>query len=96
MSELMGGGVLQYMREICEEEWAADKKGGYDVFRHCKNRNMLTQIDDLTEIQFKVLIRGLSYTDEFKEVHMYIIGSDKNRKKVDLGESIFKNEIVEV
>ena len=96
MSELMGGGVLQYMREICEEEWAADKKGGYDVFRHCKNRNMLTQIDDLTETQFKVLIRGLSYTDEFKEVHMYIIGSDKNRKKVDLGESIFKNEIVEV
>lgn len=96
ISELMGGGVLQYMREICEEEWAADKKGGYDVFRHCKNRNMLTQIDNLTEIQFKVLIRGLSYTDEFKEVHMYIIGSDKNRKKVDLGESIFKNEIVEV
>lgn len=96
ISELMGGGVLQYMREICEEEWAADKKGGYDVFRHCKNRNMLTQIDDLTETQFKVLIRGLSYTDEFKEVHMYIIGSDKNRKKVDLGESIFKNEIVEV
>ena len=96
MSELMGGGVLQYMREICEEEWATDKNGGYDVFHHCKNRNMLTQIDDLTETQFKVLIRGLSYTDEFKDVHMYIIGSDKNRKKVDLGESIFKNEIVEV
>lgn len=96
MSELMGGGVLQYMREICEEEWAADKNGGYDVFRHCKNRNMLTQIDDLTETQFKVLIRGLSYADEFKDVYMSIIGSDKSRKVVDLGESILKNEIVEV
>ena len=96
MSELMGGGVLQYMREIREEEWAADKNGGYDVFRHCKNRNMLTQIDDLTETQFKVLIRGLSYTDEFKDVYMSIIGSDKSRKVVDLGESILKNEIMEV
>ena len=96
MSELMGGGVLQYMREIREEEWAADKNGGYDVFRHCKNRNMLTQIDDLTETQFKVLIRGLSYTDEFKDVYMSIIGSDKSRKVVDLDESILKNEIVEV
>ena len=96
MSELMGGGVLQYMREIREEEWAADKNGGYDVFRHCKNRNMLTQIDDLTETQFKVLIRGLSYTDEFKDVYMSIIGSDKSRKVFDLDESILKNEIVEV
>ena len=84
------------MREIREEEWAADKNDGYDVFRHCKNRNMLAQIDDLTETQFKVLIRGLSYTDEFKDVYMSIIGSDKSRKVVDLGESILKNEIMEV
>ena len=96
LGELVSIGAPRCMSWIREEEWATDKNGNYDAFRYCKNRNMLTQIDDLTETQFKVLIRGLSYTDEFKEVHMYIIGSDKNRKKVDLGESIFKNEIVEV
>lgn len=57
---------------------------------------MQTKLGDLTETQFKVLIHGLSYTDEFKDVRMDIIESDKNRKKVDLGESILKNEIVEV
>ena len=78
------------MREIREEEWAADKNDGYDVFRHCKNRNMLAQIDDLTETQFKVLVRGLSYTDEFKEVHLYIIGSDKTEKRSTLAKAYSK------
>lgn len=95
LGELVSIGASRYMSWIREEEWATDKNGNYDAFRYCKNRNMLTRMGDLTDIEFRLLLEGLSYTDEFAGVRLHIITQGGSVVRVGLEESILRRDIVE-
>ena len=95
LGELVSIGAPRYMNWIREEEWATDKNGNYDAFRYCKNRNMLTRMGDLTDIEFRLLLEGLSYTDEFAGVRLHIITQGGSVVRVGLEESILRRDIVE-
>lgn len=95
LGELVSIGAPRYMSWIREEEWATDKNGNYDAFRYCKNRNMLTRMGDLTDVEFRLLLEGLSYTDEFAGVRLHIITQGGSVVRVGLEESILRRDIVE-
>ena len=56
---------------------------------------MLTRMGDLTDVEFRLLLEGLSYTDEFAGVRLHIITQGGSVVRVGLEESILRRDIVE-
>ena len=96
LSEIGGDRAYHYMATAWTCAWKTDENEKGDVFRYCSDRNNLTKLTDLTAEQFRLLIYGLSYTDEFYRVRMELTDTTGRVIHADLGESIKAGEIVEV